>query len=319
MNPVVKNCLIVSICLLTWLVSCEPEQISPPQSKHVNPGKLKTRSLVIVVIDGPRFKETWGDPTREHIPYFANELAAVGIHHTRFYNRGATYTSSGHTAITTGNYQWMANDGSEIPYHPSIFQAWLKNSRENSNKALIVASKRKLEVLADCVSPELRGKYNPMINAMDRDDKETLQVALSTMQLYHPRMTLIHFRGPDMYGHANDWENYLNSIKETDRFTYEIWNFLQTDSFYREATTLIATNDHGRHNDSVRDGFISHGDFCEGCMHINFFAAGPDFRSNTIISKPGQLVDIAPTIAVLLGFEQSTFTGSVMWELFKQE
>ena len=318
MKVSLRNYIILLVAITTSMTGCESE-LGNLDTNTIDDSGFQTRNIVMVVIDGPRFKETWGDPSKQHIPHFATELAAVGINHNRFYNRGATYTSSGHAALTTGNYQWMANDGSEFPYYPSIFQAWLQKTRENSNKALIVTSKQKLEVLADCVSPEMRGKYNPLVDAVDRDDSVTLRIALAKMQLYHPRMILIHFRGPDMYGHANDWENYLKSIKETDQFTYEIWNYLQTNPFYKDATTLLVTNDHGRHNDGVRDGFVSHGDFCEGCMHINFYAAGPDFQANFIANQPRQLVDIAPTVAVLMGVDYKSSTGSVMWELFKNK
>ncbi len=302
---------------LVLFVKCEPALTTPETDTANTASKYKTSNVVIVVIDGPRFRETWGDPSKRHIPFFANELAAVGIHHNRFYNCGATYTTSGHAAITTGSYQWMANDGSEIPYYPSIFQLWLKESRMSSSKALVVTSKQKLGVLADCVSPALRGKFNPMVAVADREDRETLSTALELMKQFQPRITLIHFRGPDLYGHANEWSSYLQSIEETDNYSYQIWRFLQQDPFYKDVTTMMVTNDHGRHNNNVRDGFVSHGDFCEGCMHINFFATGPDFHSNLVINKPRQSVDIAPTIAELMGFKHQTFTGSVMWELIK--
>ena len=286
-----------------------------PKARHNN---YQTENLVIVVIDGPRFKETWGDPTKSNIPFLANELAEVGIHYNRFYNRGATYTTSGHAAVTTGNYQWMSNDGSEIPFYPSIFQLWLSNTGLHSNQVQIITSKEKLRVLSDCVDPKWRGKFNPMVNAVNREDHETLKEALTIMQQHHPKLALIHFRGPDFYGHANHWENYINSIKETDRYTYDIWEYLQRDSVYRDKTTLVVTNDHGRHHDTVRDGFVSHGDFCEGCMHINFYTTGPDFHSNLVVNQPRQIVDLSATIAEIMGFKLPTSSGSIMWELFKE-
>jgi len=314
-----KRSFLVLILIALLLPGCESANttVNPITS---NPWTAyNTKNVIIVVIDGPRFKETWGDPLKIHIPRLANELAPEGINHNRFYNRGATYTTSGLVAITTGTYQWMANDGSEIPFYPSIFQAWLEKSRDNPNKALIVTSKQKLAVLGDCVLPQWRGKFNPMVDAVDRDDKETLVVALQTMKRHHPRMALIHFRGPDMYGHANDWANYIKSINETDQYTYDIWKFLQNDSIYQDVTTLIVTNDHGRHNDGVRDGFINHGDFCEGCMHINLYITGPDFQSNLIADQPREVVDIAPTVAELMGFQYGTSASTVMWELFRNE
>ena len=303
---------------LILVYSCESNlpNLNPTDTFKTGSG-YQTKNVVIIVIDGPRFKETWGDPTKKNIPHFANELGSTGINHNRFYNRGATYTTSGHAAITTGNYQWMANDGSEVPYHPSVFQAWLEEYRVNPEQAQIITSKKKLGILSDCVDHEWRGKFNPMVNAEDRDDKETLQMAYSLISEYHPRLALIHFRGPDMYGHANDWDNYLRSITETDQFTYDVWQFLQNDQFYKDVTTLLVTNDHGRHTDGNRDGFVGHGDFCEGCMHINLYAAGPDFNSNMMANQPREIVDVASTVATLMDFELSGSTGSVMWERVK--
>ena len=166
--------LIVSSILI--LAGCE----SAPEIVQGHPSKadFKTKNLVIVVIDGPRYEDTWGDPQKEHIPYFANELAQQGVHYSNFYNRGATYTTSGHTALTTGNYQWMSNDGSEVPLHPSIFQLWLQQNLENPRKAQIIAGKEKLKVLADCADPLWRGRFNPLTETKNRDDQETFEKAL---------------------------------------------------------------------------------------------------------------------------------------------
>jgi hypothetical protein len=309
------------LLLVYWaffLSGCETSELNLGSDYDLYPNStLKTQNVVIIVIDGPRFKDTWGDPSKQNIPYFANELALAGTNHNRFYNRGATYTTSGHTAITTGSYQWMSNDGSEIPFHPSIFQAYLEKYRVNPNQVQIITSKKKLKILADCVDPNWRGKFNPTVHSEDREDQKTLETAISVINKHHPRLSLIHFRGPDYYGHANDWDNYLKSIIQTDQYTYEIWQFLQNDPFYQDVTTLIVTNDHGRHSDGIRDGFVSHGDFCEGCMHINLYAAGPDFHSNREINKPGQLVDVASTVALLMDINLPASNGSVMWELFK--
>lgn len=306
---------LVLFVAMALLFSCSQEDLTI--AKHTSDGaQYKTENVVIVVIDGPRFKETWGDPDKKNIPYFSNELAAVGVHSSQFYNRGATYTTSGHTAITTGYYQWMSNDGSEIPLYPSIFQSWLSHTGSSPKKAQIVTSKMKLQVLSDCTDPAWRGKFNPEINAKDRSDLETMDVLLETMRQHHPRMVLVHFRGPDLHGHAADWSNYLSSIRETDELTFKLWQFIQKDSTYKDRTTLVVTNDHGRHHDTVRDGFVSHGDFCEGCMHINLYATGPDFKSNHVSGTPRESVDLAPTISELMGFEYTYATGSIMWELF---
>jgi arylsulfatase A-like enzyme len=128
---------------------------------------------------------------------------------------------------------------------------------------------------------------------------------------------LIHFRGPDVNGHANNWPEYLNSISETDGYLWDVWNFLQAHEAYQDKTTLFVTNDHGRHLDHIKNGFISHGDHCEGCLHINLFTIGPDFYSGQVLDNQREIVDIAPTIAELLSFQIADNQGTILTELFK--
>jgi hypothetical protein len=71
--------------------------------------------------------------------------------------------------------------------------------------------------------------------------------------------------------------------------------------------------------DGVKDGFISHGDNCEGCRRINCFAYGPDFKKGVIMNTPRELVDIPATIAELLGFKMERCEGQVMTELFSNQ
>ena len=76
------------------------------------------------------------------------------------------------------------------------------------------------------------------------------------------------------------------------------------------------TNDHGRHGNGNRDGFISHGDGCRECRHLNFFAIGPDFKKNIVLNTKRSQVDIAATISTLMNFEMPSGKGETMRELF---
>ena len=139
---------------------------------------------------------------------------------------------------------------------------------------------------------------------------------MSVLKKDKPNLMLINFREPDHSGHKNDWKNYLKGIKDTDSLTWEIWKYVQKDSYYKDKTTLFVTNDHGRHLDGIKDGFVNHGDDCEGCRHINFYAFGPDFNQNVILNDQYVLVDIPATIAELMGFAMPQGQGKVMKSLF---
>ena len=131
----------------------------------------------------------------------------------------------------------------------------------------------------------------------------------------HPHLAFIGFMEPDYTAHQNNWQGYLDGLISSDNYTYKIWQFLQNDSNYNGSTTVFITNDHGRHLDGVADGFVSHGDDCEGCKHIVLIASGPDFKRNTIVTKHYSLIDINATVAELMGLKTAG-KGEVMRELF---
>jgi hypothetical protein len=120
----------------------------------------KTENVIIVVIDGARYSETWGDYTRQNIPNQFN-LYFKGVILNNFHNMGTTNTDSGHDAITTGNYEDLENNGHVLPQYPSIFQSFLKTTGKPAEKAWVVASKDKLQILGNCVQEDWAGKYMP--------------------------------------------------------------------------------------------------------------------------------------------------------------
>jgi len=284
----------------------------------------QTENVIIIVIDGPRYSETWGDPSHSNIPV-RDSLSAYGVLLTNFYNQGDTYTVPGHTAICTGNYQSIANDGTQLPNNPSIFQSWLKNSGDTYTKCSIIGSKDKLHVLSNCLNSSYQNQYRPFFNCGVngdgtggyRTDSITLERTLNALSTGQPRLMLVAFKGPDYFGHQGDFQAYINAIQETDRYVGVIWNYIQNSPKYKDKTTLIVTNDHGRHLDGVANAFVGHGDNCNGCRQIECFLLSPDFKQNIQLNVSHDQVDISATIAELLHFPFYTGNGKVMSELFK--
>jgi hypothetical protein len=256
----------------------------------------------------------------------AKELAPQGVVYTNFRNEGPTYTNAGHSAISTGFYQEIENSkGSQLPDHPGLFQRFLKAAGLSKESAWAITSKDKLEILVDCANPAWKGKYRAATNcgvggkglgSGYREDNDTFKEIQRILRQYHPRLVLINLKGPDSMGHANNWKGYLAAIRDNDEKEAQLWKFLQSDSFYKDKTAYFVTNDHGRHLDGVENGFIDHGDKCEGCRHIFLFAAGPDFKKNTVVDKKREQIDIAATSASLLGFKIPGTKGRRMNELF---
>lgn len=284
--------------------------------------QYKTQNVVIVVVDGARYTETWGDSSHQYIPR-RYEMLQQGVLCNAFSNNGTTSTVPGHIAITTGVYQNIPNDGTAYPDKPSLFQHWLQTSENDSTKTGLITTKDKLEVLSDCTDPDWKGKYRPLhdcgvagLGTGYRTDKVTFNNATSILNLNHPQLVLINFKQPDAAGHAADSTGYLKGITDTDNYIYLLWQQLQSDDFYKDRTTMIVTNDHGRHTAGHLDGFVSHGDSCEGCRHIEMFAIGPDFKKNYISNTPYEQIDIASTVAELMNFEMPDAKGKILSDVF---
>ncbi len=48
--------------------------------------KYKTENVIVLIMDGPSYSETWGDSTHQYIPKMANNMAPQGVIYTEFRN-----------------------------------------------------------------------------------------------------------------------------------------------------------------------------------------------------------------------------------------
>lgn len=302
--------------IFTACISCRDEN---------EPPKYTTQNVILIIMDGARYTETWGDSTHQYIPRISEIFSKSGVVNTQFYNKGPTYTLAGHASITTGFYQEIDNAGVELPQHPSVFQYWNKAHINILKTSWIMSSKDKLTVLSNCLDSVWAGKFRPLTNCGDdglgndsRHDSITLMETLKVLSDQRPHLLLVNFREPDYSAHTGNWENYVRGIVNTDSYAAKIWEYCEQNSYYRGKTTLIITSDHGRHLNNVANGFISHGDDCDGCRHLAFYALGPDFKQGSVTNTHRELIDIFPTIAELLHLQVEFSSGNIMYELFKQ-
>ena len=310
--------------LFLLLVFLFGSSVSSFKNDTTTPPKIyKTKYVIVLVIDGPRYSETFGDSTFQYVPNMKNVLSKEGVLYSQFRNNGSTYTNAGHTAITTGYYQCISNAGAQLPKKPSIFQYYLKASGAPKTDAWIISSKGKLEILANTKDKHWWNEYTPMSycgangNSVDYVSDDLTWVLVDAFYRNNPPiLSLINLLSVDVAAHQNDWQGYLDGIKSCDKKALALWEVIQSNPMMKDQTTLFITNDHGRHLNGVKDGFISHGDGCEGCRHIMLLAMGPDFKKNVTIDKPAEMIDISATIAELLHFQMPTSEGRVLTELF---
>ncbi|WP_192821671.1 sulfatase-like hydrolase/transferase [Rufibacter sp. LB8] len=320
MNRLRFQLLFLLIICAFFLEGCQP---SSPAAMREPSRTYAAQNVVLVVIDGVRYSDSWGDSAYTNIPFMAKQLAPQGLFHPAFYNQGVTLTMPGHVALTTGKYQRLSNRGSELPLYPSIFHYYRQHSKTAATDAWLITSKDKLEVLGKTYSQEEVATFSPSsncgVNGLGsgyRADEETLKIAKQIFQEHTPRLSLINLHEPDTEAHRGNWDGYLAAIKKSDRLVHDLWNWLQQHPHYRNNTTFIITNDHGRHPGRR---FTDHGDGCESCRHISLLMLGPDVPPGSRAKKPRTQADVAATVAELLGFPFPKRDGEPMLELFKEE
>jgi hypothetical protein len=292
-------------------------QALQPSNPPISPPS--TKAIVLIIIDGARWTETFGDPNRELIPHLANDLAPLGAISTAFYNDGLTLTVPGHAAIVTGTWQDLPNNGQARPPAPTIFEYYRAATGAAEDDAVFVHGSFIEPVLTYSIHPDYGEKFGARQFFSDNPtppyDDGMWANARRVLAELKPHLLMISLLDPDEAGHARDWEGYRQAIKHDDEIIWDLWQQLQADPFYARQTTLMVTNDHGR---GCGEGWPEHGgdDACN--RHVMFLAVGPDIQPGLVISQRRTLRDIAPTIGYLLGLDTPLAEGEVMMELLRQ-
>lgn len=137
----------------------------------------------------------------------------------------------------------------------------------------------------------------------ERPDAVTYFLAKEYMKQNHPKVLQISLIETDAYGHRNLYNEALSSAYNNDKMIEDIWNYIQSDPFYKDQTTLFIANDHGR-GDDQKDNWTHHSKNYPGSDQIWFAVMGPDVKALGE-TKNVQVYQnqYAKTIAMLLGVD----------------
>lgn len=137
-----------------------------------------------------------------------------------------------------------------------------------------------------------------------RLDAFTHNFMLEYMKKHHPRVVYISYGETDDFAHDGRYDHYLNSAHQTDKWLEELWNYLQSDPFYKNKTSIVITTDHGRGTSPMTE-WKSHGTIYKGSDEIWAAALGPNVPALGESSEKKQLAQdqIAKTVAAMLGYE----------------
>jgi hypothetical protein len=137
-----------------------------------------------------------------------------------------------------------------------------------------------------------------------RLDAFTHHYALEYVHQYHPRVLYIAYGETDDFAHDGEYDQYIKSAHQTDRWIQSLWEYVQSDPVYRGRTAFMITTDHGR-GDKVKEEWTSHGADVEGSGAIWLAAIGPDMPALGEHRSEGRYYQnqVAKTLAALLGLD----------------
>jgi len=272
---------------------------------------------MVVIIDGARYSETFGDPNCDYIPQM-HDISLEGAIVNNFHNDGITYTSRAVPALWCGAWTDVIDttyQGNPTSYAalPTIFEYYRKDKNAPVNDCFYM-----LKFIQGLWLPSFHIEYGPdywpQFHSEGETDWDVYEETLMVIDTHHPKFLWVYLADVDHAGHGGNWYEYLASIETADEIVGLLWDKLQSDPFYQNTTTLLVTNDHGRHDDA-HGGFTGHGCSCEGCRHIMLLAAGPDIKSGYISEQYRTIPDMAVTASHLQSIEPTYSTGEVMYEI----
>jgi hypothetical protein len=282
--------------------------------------QYKTRHVILAVMDGVRWMDSFGDPTHALIPHLYNDLRPQGTLFTHYYNRGVTITQAAQSTIATGTWQCVPNNGPRMTM-PSLFEYYRDQTGASAGKAWVVFGPEEFAFKPYSSFPgygaELAPSYvfgakgDPINDFSTAGDEGVLAKVLDVMKTDQPDIILVDFAYTDQSGHTSkDIDGYKAAVKGCDEILGKLWDGVQADPNYRDTTTVFFANDHGRHTTD----YHSHGDHCDGCEHIMLLALGPDIKKGEVVDKEALQIDLVPTAGELLGIQTPLATGRVLTE-----
>lgn len=207
----------------------------------------------------------------------------------------------------------LAREKSLGPREMAVISSWSKIEHAVQHKEGVVNASTGMEPFDDGTGDPVHGEFNRRQSANPppwshaRFDRFTMAHALHYLKKNQPRFLFVSFNDPDEWAHRKDYPNYLESLRELDRWLLALAGTIQEMGDYGRNTTLIVTTDHGR---GEGKGWHQHG-MVPRSRYIWLYAAGPHVKGSGNASGEPRVshIDLRPTIETLLGMEPVSCDG----------
>jgi hypothetical protein len=300
--------------------------------------KPQARNLFIIVMNGVRYKDSYGDKNHIYFDNIWNKLKPIGTICTKFENRELTLPIPAQASLLTGVWHVFKNPFSETirPAYPTLFEYWNSARKDSINTVYFASSRPVLKILTSSEYTGFGSKYAPVYDA-DKDQKVNenaiYEKALPYIMEKHPSFVYLSLNAgggthspkdeltaacplvgqTDACGGAEGLNAYYESIILMDQIVYDLWDRIQKEDVYKDKTLLLVMSCHGRHTNE----YYGYGDKCKGCTELFFLATGPGIKKNFVSAKGRTLIDVCKTVGTIFNMPTQFAKGDVMKELFE--
>ncbi|SMO33800.1 alkaline phosphatase family protein [Solitalea koreensis] len=153
------------------------------------------------------------------------------------------------------------------------------------------------------VNSMLEDSYKPWGEA-ECLDVFTNYAAFEQLKIKKPKVLYIAYGETDEWAHAGQYRDYLNAAHQVDAWLQKLWEYVQSQSQYKDKTALLITVDHGRGNQK-KEEWTSHGQSVADAHEIWFAIMAPGLAAKGEVQQDLQLYQkqFAQTIASLIGLD----------------
>jgi hypothetical protein len=145
-------------------------------------------------------------------------------------------------------------------------------------------------------------------------DELTYFMTREIMSRLAPPLIVVNFWDVDV-AHFGAFSLYLDANRRTDRLVHGLWQHAEALPAYRGRTTFIVVPEMGRDGDLSGNGFQNHRSGDESCRRLWLLAAGAGVPRGLVSERPIRTLDVAPTLARVLGFKMPETGGHALHEL----
>ena len=292
-----------------------------------SPARAQVEHAFIFIIDGLRAEEGFDDPQYSFVQPLAFQLAPQASLLNYLEIRGQTLTLPAHQVMVTGNYADVSNTpayaGREFlaSRTPTLFESYRLQTGADADSCWVVAN---TPLVGEDCNHSLMPGYgggdygaNVITTYGEETDQWVWDQIDGIMDEHEVGVMMVNLHEPDLAGHAEEWWRYEQRSLEGSGALVGFWNRLQADPVYQDNSVLIISTDHGRHLDDVSSGWRSHGCQCTGCRKGFMMILGPGVRQDVVSDMACSFLDVAPTVAHLMGLSFPYHRGRVLTEILE--